>query len=255
MKKAIYIIIAIIIVWFGVRFFVNESLAPESNIIDNNHELTLSVETKNTSESNDEKRYDINIDLPIVKNLDGSEKVNEFIEEKVNNIVQEFKDNINDWDAPSDLSDMSSGLWINFETHLLNSDYISFRLVISEYYLGAAHPNNYSFSLNYNLKNSSEIKLNDIFNVNQKEYLSRISDLALIDLANQSENLEMSLDPGMLESGTDAKLENFDNFNLTEDGIAFNFDQYQLAPYAAGEFHVIMPYQKLNDIMLNEFIL
>jgi len=66
--------------------------------------------------------------------------------------------------------------------------------------------------LNYNLKNSSEIKLNDIFNVNQKEYLSRISDLALIDLANQSENLEMSLDPGMLESGTDAKLENFDNF-------------------------------------------
>jgi len=54
------------------------------------------------------------------------EKVNEFIEEKVNNIVQEFKDNINDWDAPSDLSDMSSGLWINFETHLLNSDYISF---------------------------------------------------------------------------------------------------------------------------------
>jgi len=44
-------------------------------------------------------------------------------------------------------------------------------------------------------------------------------------------------------------------FNLTEDGIAFNFDQYQLAPYAAGEFHVIMPYQKLNDIMLNEFIL
>ena len=109
--------------------------------------------------------------------------------------------------------------------------------------------------MNYYLKNSSEIKLNDIFNVNQKEYLSRISDLALIDLANQSENLEMSLDPGMLESGTDAKLENFDNFNLTEDGIAFNFDQYQLAPYAAGEFHVIMPYQKLNDIMLNEFIL
>ena len=255
MKKAIYIIIAIIIVWFGVRFFVNESLAPESNIIDNNHELTLSVETKNTSESNDEKRYEINVDLPIVKNLDGSEKVNEFIEEKVNNIVQEFKDNINDWDAPSDLSDMSSGLWINFETHLLNSDYISFRLVISEYYLGAAHPNNYSFSLNYNLKNSSEIKLNDIFNVNQKEYLSRISDLALIDLANQSENLEMSLDPGMLESGTDAKLENFDNFNLTEDGIAFNFDQYQLAPYAAGEFHVIIPYQELNDIMLDEFIL
>ena len=255
MKKAIYIIIAIIIVWFGVRFFVNESLAPESNIIDNNHELILSVETENITESNDEKRYEINVDLPIVKNLDGSEKVNEFIEEKVNNIVQEFKDNINDWDAPSDLSDMSSGLWINFETHLLNSDYISFRLVISEYYLGAAHPNNYSFSLNYNLKNSSEIKLNDIFNVNQKEYLSRISDLALIDLANQSENLEMSLDPGMLESGTDAKLENFDNFNLTEDGIAFNFDQYQLAPYAAGEFHVIMPYQELNDIMLDEFIL
>ena len=255
MKKAIYIIIAIIIVWFGVRFFVNESLAPESNIIDNNHELILSVETENITESNDEKRYEINVDLPIVKNLDGSEKVNEFIEEKVNNIVQEFKDNINDWDAPSDLSDMSSGLWINFETHLLNSDYISFRLVISEYYLGAAHPNNYSFSLNYNLKNSSEIKLNDIFNVNQKEYLSRISDLALIDLANQSENLEMSLDPGMLESGTDAKLENFDNFNLTEDGIAFNFDQYQLAPYAAGEFHVIIPYQELNDIMLDEFIL
>jgi len=56
MKKAIYIIIAIIIVWFGVRFFVNESLAPESNIIDNNHELILSVETENITESNDRKK-------------------------------------------------------------------------------------------------------------------------------------------------------------------------------------------------------
>jgi len=245
-KKIILIIIAIIIVWFGVRFFIGGSEdAPRDDRV-----LTPFIETSKTNEKNNDKRYEIDIELPVIKDVDNSEKVNAFIKGKVDEIVNKFKDNIDEWDVPSDFdSEMKSGLWINFEKHLLTESHISLRITISEYFIGAAHPNNYSFSLNYNLDKSGEITLDKFFNVSQEEYLSRISDLALIDLVKQSENLDISLDPGMLESGTEPKLENFSNFNLTESGVAFNFDQYQIAPYAAGEFHVIIPYEEISDIM------
>lgn len=268
MKKVIYIIIAIIIIWFGLRFIIGGSedtwicdngewvkhgvpSAPKPDTPCDTDALTPSIETKNTTESNDEQRYEINIDLPIVKDVDNTERVNVFIEEKINEIVNKFKENVNEWDVPSDFDkEMKSGLWINFEKHFLTENYISLRITVSEYFIGAAHPNNYSFALNYNLKNSSEIKLSNIFSVNQEEYLSCISKLALADLKNQFIKLDMDPETMMFQSGVESKLENFNNFNLTENGIAFNFDQYQVAPYAAGEFHVIIPYEELADIMI-----
>lgn len=276
MRKLINIVVIIIIIivaWFGIRFFFGGSedtwicdngewvkhgvpSAPKPDIPCDGYVLNPSVETKNTTESNDENRYDINVDLPIVKNVDNSEEVNVFIKEKVDEVVNKFKNNIAEGDVPFDFdNEMKSGLWIKYEKHLLNENYLSLRIVISEYFIGAAHPSNYSFALNYNLKDLSEIELSDIFSVNQEKYLARLSDLALIDLVNQSEDLDISLGPGMLKSGTEPKLENFDNFNLSEDGIVFNFDQYQVAPYAAGEFHVMISYEELNDMMLDEFIL
>jgi len=256
MKKIILIIIVIVIAWFGYEFFINKSSTSDSdsdsNIVDNNHVLNPSIKTENITEENNEKRYGINIDLAVVENIDNPEKANAFIKNKVDEIVNKFKENIDDWEVSSDLdSEMKSGLWIKFEEHLLTKDYVSLRLTVSEYLIGVAHPNNYSFPLNYNLKELDGIKLDDIFNVNQEEYLSRISKLALIDLEDQFKALDIDPDTIMFKSGVEPKIENFSNFNLTKNGIIFNFDQYQIAPYAAGEFHVIIPYEELTDIVIN----
>lgn len=267
MKKAVYIVIAIIIVWFGIRFIIGGSedtwicdngewvkhgvpSAPKPDTPCNDRVVNPSIETKNTTESNDEKRYDINVDLPVVKDVNNSENVNAFIEEKVNRIVNEFKDNINEWDVPSDFDkEMKSGLWIKFEKHLLTKNHVSLQITVSEYFIGAAHPNNYSLAINYNMDRKGEITLDKLFNVSQEEYLSRISELTLADLKEQFVKLDMDPETMMFESGVEPKLENFSNFNLTEDGIAFNFDQYQIAPYAAGEFYVIILYEEIFDIM------
>lgn len=267
MKKAIYIIIAIIIVWFGLRFFIGGSedtwicdngqwikhgapSAPKPDNPCNDRILNLFIETNKINEKDDNKRYEIDIELPVVKGVNNSEKANASIKERVDEIINKFKENIDEWDAPSDFdSEMKSGLWIKFEEHLLIENYISLRLIVSEYFIGAAHPNNYSFSFNYNFNKSGEINLDNFFNVSQEEYLSRISGLALIDLKEQFIELDMDPENMMFESGLEPKLENFNNFNLTESGVVFNFDQYQVASYAAGEFHVIISYEEISDIM------
>lgn len=249
MKKAIYIIILVVILiitWFIVeKFLLNINQENEENT-----EISfLTVETKDIIEDNQDKKYSIEVHFPVVKNTINSNNANLFIEEKINKIIQEFKKNVSDWDAPVDLSDMKSGLWINFEEYFLNNNCLSLKINVSEYYLGAAHPNNYSYSLNYNLNKAEEINLGNLFSVNQNQYLSRLSDLVLLDLEKQFEDLEIMPDASMLKSGTEAKEDNFKNFNLSQESLIFNFDQYQIAPYAAGEFKVVIPFSDLSDII------
>jgi hypothetical protein len=53
-------------------------------------------------------------------------------------------------------------------------------------------------------------------------------------------------DENWIKEGAGAKAENFENWNLTKKGLMFTFNQYQIAPYAAGGSQVIIPYDKLK---------
>ena len=49
--------------------------------------------------------------------------------------------------------------------------------------------------------------------------------------------------------GAGANADNFQNWNLTKKGLMFTFDQYQVAAYAAGPQTVIIPFDKLKNIL------
>jgi len=54
-----------------------------------------------------------------------------------------------------------------------------------------------------------------------------------------------------IKYGTDpSEPENFENFFFTEDAFAVHFDAYEVGPYAAGPFTVMIPYEKFEGNLL-----
>jgi len=47
--------------------------------------------------------------------------------------------------------------------------------------------------------------------------------------------------------------ENYQNWVLTPDALVFTFEQYQVAPYAAGPQTVTIPLSDVQDILAPEF--
>ncbi|MBX7169972.1 MAG: DUF3298 and DUF4163 domain-containing protein [Pyrinomonadaceae bacterium] len=107
-----------------------------------------------------------------------------------------------------------------------------------ESYTGGAHPNHYTQTFNFDLKNKKRILLNDIFNPNTK-YLQKLSQLSKAELG---ENLEF-------EDGIKPIAKNFSNFSLIKKGLLIYFNEYQVAPYVSGRQEIIISFDDLKDFM------
>lgn len=122
---------------------------------------------------------------------------------------------------------------------------ITSRIVSIEYdfdtFSGGAHPNNYQRSVVYDLKNTSQISLADLFQP-QSSYLQKISDLSRSELQKILQNDAIS------DEGLRPETENFDQFLLTKNGLTILFSPYQVASYADGPQRVTIPFEKINDM-------
>lgn len=128
----------------------------------------------------------------------------------------------------------------------------SFRVEFSFYSDGAAHPGLYSISVNYYLAQGRELILSELF-VPNSNYLERISNYCIADLGKRDIAFEM------FSQGATPTAENYRNWNIAPEGLMITFDNYQVAPYAAGPQTVIVPYSELQAIIntdgpLGEFI-
>lgn len=133
---------------------------------------------------------------------------------------------------------------VGYDVALANNDLVS--LIFYNYnYLAGVHGNTASATINYDLKNNRELGLDDIFEPDSN-YLKTISDYSIADLKKRVS--EMS-DDEWIGRGAGANADNFQNWNLTKKGLMFTFDQYQVAAYAAGPQTVIIPFDKLKNIL------
>lgn len=107
---------------------------------------------------------------------------------------------------------------------------------------GAAHPFDYSISSNYDLKNGKALALEDVFLPNSN-YLQIIADYCKAELSRR----DIAFDS--FQTGADPKPENYKNWNLSNEGfLVITFDEYQVAPYAAGPQIVTIPFDALQSI-------
>jgi hypothetical protein len=151
-----------------------------------------------------------------------------------------------DYSLPSYANDWTMN--ITNETYKYSEDIQTVVFNIS-FYTGGAHPNSGYKSFTFDLKNSKELTLNDVF-LNGTIPWDTISQLAQDSLKTQLGDMA---DPTFIEPGTGTNPDNYKSWALTPNSLIFFFDPYQVAPYAAGPQKVEIPFATLHTSLAPAF--
>src|SRR6266508_1615589 len=165
-----------------------------------------------------------------------NQRLNELVTKEVDTFRQSFLQNT----AP--IVNNGSSLDVTYTLLSQTADIWSFKFDFSFYSDGAAHPGLYSITVNYDLGQGKELALSDLFILNSN-YLEVISNYCIAELSKQP-----FFDVPFSE-GAQPSPENYRNWNITPDGLMITFDEYQVAPYAAGPQKVIVPYSELQAVI------
>lgn len=205
----------------------------------------LNYETKTINEETE--KYFIDITYP---EFDNSDELNDVINDSIDVEIELFLDEIEDTELePGDEFFIGKySLYVNFEIYSANTDIVSIAFPTSTYMSGAAHPMNYTDTLNYNFVTGEEIELVDMF-VPDTDYWTAISYSTTPKLKEVLLEDDLSYDD-WIEEGAGPEPENFIAFSLTDEGFVFHFDPYQVAPYAAGPQRIEVPFDELYAILL-----
>jgi hypothetical protein len=120
---------------------------------------------------------------------------------------------------------------------------LSIKFDIQTYYSGAAHPGEVSQTATYDLGGGKQLGLEDLF-LPDVDYLGVLSKFCVTQLGTRDIGFQG------FELGATATLQNYRNWNITPNGLMISFDEYQVAPYAAGPQTVVIPYSELASIIL-----
>jgi hypothetical protein len=194
-------------------------------------------------ETNQTPRYTITSQTPQLTGSDDprvqafNQRLNELVAKEVDTFRQSFLQNT----APP-VTELGSSLEVTYTLISQFADIWSIKLDFAFYSDGAAHPGLYSITMNYDLGQSKELAVGDLFLPNSN-FMEAISNYCLTDLSKQP-FFEVPF-----QEGAQPPLENYRNWNLAKDGLVITFDEYQVAPYAAGPQVVVVPYRELQAVM------
>jgi hypothetical protein len=208
--------------------------------------------SKQIKESNKKLMYEIDVQYPQLSGGSNPnfEKFNQLVRASVTKKVAEFKKDMApaEGEQPRPEGSMGSDIGIGYEIGLAQDDLISVQFNIGSYYQGAAHPNSFTEVINYDLKNGKQLNLSDLFKPGAK-YLQTLSAYCIADLKKQSKAKGDALPDDQIQSGAGPSAKNYESWKITKKGLGINFDSYQVGPYAAGPWDVVVPYANLKDLI------
>ena len=204
-------------------------------------------------EANKEKHYTVNAEYPQVDGDARFDKFNREARSLVTKDVAAFKtaETVSETDpgdeTPAESTD--SSLDVGYEIRYATDDLISVEFTEDDYERGAAHGNISTTVLNYDVKNGKKLALADLFNA-KANYLNAISSYCIKELQDRmKKDKDSMLDADMMKSGTSMRADNYKAWSITKQGLWFTFDPYQVAAFAAGPQHVLVPYSALKDLI------
>ena len=112
------------------------------------------------------------------------------------------------------------------------------------YAFGTPHPSASLEFFNFNLSNGELIHLSDLVNKGTKGKLNKIAEKILYK--------EYGRDMWGFENG---EFELNDNFEISEKGLTFLFNQYEIGPYAIGMPEIFIPYSKMKGLIKEDGVL
>jgi hypothetical protein len=118
--------------------------------------------------------------------------------------------------------------------------------VNDEYYTGGAHGGSGVYFINVNPKTGAEFTLDNLLHADYHDPLTQVGD----KIFRQSKQLAdtASLIDNYFEFPED-KFELNKNYGFKKDGIVFYYNNYEIAPYAAGPTEVLIPYNEIKDLI------
>lgn len=193
-------------------------------------------------ETSDDPRYEIDVLWPEL-DWNGDPRAaafNQLSESIAQEEIAVFKQGVAQTPDDPAFKEFSSSLQMRSTHTYLEDGLFSVLINVSFYMAGAAHPAHYSHAITYDLNQGQVLALEDLFQPGAA-YLETLSVLCLEDLEAR----------GVLawEDGASPKPENFRVWNITPGGLQITFDEYQVAPYAAGPQTVLIPYEQLSEII------
>jgi len=204
-------------------------------------------------EANKEKHYKVDAEYPQIEGDPRFDKFNREARSLITKDVAAFKtaETVSETDpgneTPAESAD--SSMDVGYEIRYATDDLISVAFTEDDYERGAAHSNINTTVLNYDVKNGKKLALADLFNA-KANYLSAISAYCIKELKDRSKKDKDSMvDDEMMKSGAAARADNYKAWVITKKGLWITFDPYQVAAFAAGPQHVLVPYSALKDLM------
>jgi uncharacterized protein DUF3298 len=195
-------------------------------------------------EENTNPNYEVKAQLPTLDGNTDARVVN-FNTAMLNLVSKEinaFKKNVSELSPAANSVSPGSFLDVTYALTLQKGDLWSFKFDFSGYSAGAAHPYLYSITVNYDLGQGRQLALSELFLPNSN-YLEVISNYCVAQLGKRDIGFEG------FSQGAGPTLENYRNWNITRDGLMITFDEYQVAPYAAGPQTVVIPYSELQAVI------
>jgi hypothetical protein len=206
----------------------------------------IRLENRASHETFDKPKLTVDVSKPVLTGATDPavDKFNKAVDQIIEATAGQFKKDTlsatQDPNLPPEIADLGSYIDVSYEVPTASSRLISIKFNVGWYGAGAAHPNSYSVTLNYDLKAGKVLKLADLFKPGAK-YLEALSKYSVKTL-KAAERLDFP-------EGADPKEENYRSWNITKNGLQINFDDYQVTPHAAGPQTVVVPYTELKDII------
>jgi hypothetical protein len=211
------------------------------------------VAPKVIKEANKAKHYTVDAEYPQIEGDARFDNFNREVRSLITKDVAAFKtsetaDETNAGaETPAETGD--STLDIRYEIRCATDDLISIEFTEGSYERGAAHGNSNTTAVNYDVKNGKKLALADLFTP-KSNYLSVLSAYCMKDLRDRAKrDKDTMLDEEMMKSGAAPRADNYQACAITKKGLWITFDPYQVAAYAAGPQHVLVPYSALKDIL------
>lgn len=185
--------------------------------------------------------YEIDLRYPVYQ----SKTLNAEIQKRLNASKEDFSSSYDPDDPPPD--DIFRFLKYTWRSTPYKNRYVTVEL--NECIMhGGIHPYTTVYTICFDTKTNKQLEIGDIFK-SKSNYLSRLSSESRKMLKNDARIIDYTYSKEAMINGTDPDAENFNCFALTTKGLRIIFQQYQVAPYAAGVIDIVIPYSELSEIL------
>jgi hypothetical protein len=204
-------------------------------------QVTLTAETAN--ETGKAPLYTFKTQTPILKG--SSDPRVALFNAGVADLIKKATDQFHQDLASQPATPIAGGSYFDLSYERLSApgSLISLQIKINGMSDGAAHPYRVILSYNFDLEKGQEISLNQLF-LHGVNALGTIADYCRAELKTRAVGMD-----SMFSSGADPTVENYSVWNISPQGLVITFNDYQVAPYAAGPQTVIIPLQALKKII------